>query len=104
MEQQTGYARLGAVSLGLAVGTTAAIYIFLLGLSATFFGWGTAAAIAFSSVFIGYGPSFVGSFTGAVWAFFDGFIAGCLIAFFYNRFLFSRSAGKAHHDSEGQAG
>lgn len=43
-----------------------------------------------SSLFVGYGPSFVGVVAGAVWAFFDGFVAGVLIAWLYNRLLLRR--------------
>jgi hypothetical protein len=30
-------------------------------------------------------PTFVGAVTGAVWAFVDGFIAGLMLAWFYNK-------------------
>lgn len=94
MSQDTKFAKLGVISLGLALGTTAAIFIFLLGLAAAFFGWGIVAAAALSSIFIGYGPTLVGSLAGAVWAFFDGFIAGALIAWLYNRFLAVRRSNE----------
>lgn len=82
--------RLGIISLGLAVGVCAAIYVFLLGMAAGLFGWGWIAVEVLSSMFLGYGPTIVGSITGAVWAFVDGFVAGVLIGFFYNVFLRSR--------------
>lgn len=83
-------ATLGVVSFGLALGLTSAIFVFLLGVAAAAFGWGVPMAIILSSVYIGYGPTFVGAVTGAVWAFVDGLIAGILIAWFYNRFLLRR--------------
>jgi len=84
---------LGVVSLGLAIGVTWAIAVFLLGLAAWLFGWGIEAASALSSLYIGYGPSFVGAIAGAVWGFADGFILGIMIAWFYNRFLLARQRG-----------
>ena len=77
---------LGVVSLGLAFGLTFAIFAFWLGLMAWLLGWGVDVAVALSSVFIGYGPSFVGTITGSVWAFVLGMISGSLIGWFYNKF------------------
>ncbi len=57
---------------------------------AAFFGWGLPVAAALSTLFIGFGPTFVGSIAGAVWAFVSGLIAGLLVAWFYNRFLLQR--------------
>ena len=81
---------LGVISFGLAVGVTWAIAVFVLGLAAWLFGWGIEVAAALSSLYIGYGPSFVGAIAGAVWGFVDGLILGVLIAWFYNRFLLAR--------------
>lgn len=90
MTADAQYGRLDPISFGLAIGVVAAVYIFLLGLAASVLGWGVGVAMALSSLFIGYGPTLVGSFAGAVWAFFDGFVAGALIAWLYNRFLLAR--------------
>jgi len=46
-----------------------------------------------SSVYIGYGPTFVGSISGAVWAFVDGLLFGVVVAWLYNRFLLRRRPG-----------
>jgi hypothetical protein len=81
---------LGVISLGLALGLSWAIVVFLLGIVASLFGWGVDVAAALASLYIGYGPSFVGAVAGAVWAFADGFIFGIMIAWFYNRFLLTR--------------
>lgn len=91
MAQNEGHATLGVVSFGLALGVTSAIFVFLLGLTATFLGWGVEIAQMLSSLYIGYGPTLVGTIAGAVWAFVDGLIAGCMIAWFYNRFLLRRA-------------
>ena len=69
---------------------SSAIFVFVLGVVAAAFGWGVQLAAALSSLYIGYGPTFVGAIAGAVWAFVDGLIAGVLIAWFYNRFLLRR--------------
>ena len=85
MAENKQHATLGVISFGLALGVTAALLAFILGVVSTAFGWGILVAQALSSLFIGYGPTFVGSITGAVWAFVDGFIAGLLLAWFYNK-------------------
>lgn len=91
MAQDQRHATLGVVSFGLALGVTGAIFVFVLGLTATFLGWGVQLAQTLSSLYIGYGPTLVGTIAGAVWAFVDGLVAGCLIAWFYNRFLLRRA-------------
>ena len=85
-----GKARLGVISLGLALGITWGGGMFLLGLAATLFDWGTPLVLILSSVYIGYAPSFVNSVAGAVWGFVDGFIGGALIAWLYNWFAHYR--------------
>lgn len=90
MAEDQHHMSLGVVSFGLAVGVTSGIFVFVLGVVAAFFGWGVQLAAALSSLFIGYGPTFVGAIAGAVWAFVDGLVAGVLIAWFYNRFLLRR--------------
>ena len=49
-------------------------------------GYGAVFVNALGSVYIGYGASVVGAVIGAVWALIDGFVAGALIAWVYNRF------------------
>ena len=72
MAQDQHHATLGVISLGLAIGVTSAVFVFILGVMAAAFGWGVPIAIALSSLYIGYGPTFVGAIAGAVWAFVDG--------------------------------
>jgi hypothetical protein len=71
-------------ALGIAIGVVWAAYIFFCGITAIF-GWGNALVEAISSLYIGYGPTFLGSVIGAVWGFVDGYIAGVVIAWIYNR-------------------
>ncbi len=92
MENQR-HATLGVISFGLAFGVTSVIVTVVLGLSASLIGWGVLAVQTLGSLFIGYGPTFVGIVAGAVWAFFDGFVLGVLIAWLYNHFLLRRQ----HH-------
>ncbi len=80
-------APLGVISFGLALALTSAVFTFVLGLMAAFFGWGLVIVQVLASLYIGYAPTFVGTIAGAVWAFVDGFIAGVMIAWLYNRFL-----------------
>ena len=77
--------KINAVNLGIAIGVIAAIYCFLLGLIALWFNWGTGLVQTISSLYIGYNASYLGSLIGAVWAFADGFIAGIVIAWIYNK-------------------
>jgi hypothetical protein len=84
------HATLGIISFGFACGVTFALFAVCLGLMATLFGWGMEAASALSSIFIGYGPGFVGTIAGAVWGFATGLVAGGLIAWLYNKFLLRR--------------
>lgn len=81
---------LGVAAFGFALGLTCAIFVFLLGLSASLLGWGVELAVALSSVFVGFGPTIVGTIAGAVWAFVDGLVAGIMIAWLYNRFRRNR--------------
>ncbi len=90
MAENQHHATLGVISFGLALGITSAIMVFLLGVMASLFGWGVPVAQVLASLYIGFGPTFVGAIAGAVWAFVDGFIFGVLIAGFYNRFLLHR--------------
>lgn len=90
MAENQHHTTLGVISFGLALGVTFAIFVFVLGVVAAAFGWGVQLAEALSSLYIGFGPTFVGAIAGAVWAFVDGLIAGVLIAWFYNRFLLRR--------------
>ena len=74
------------LALGLGIGVLAAAYAFLLGLAALLFDWGTGMVVTMSSLYIGYEATFLGSIIGAIWAFVDGFIAGVVIAWVYNKF------------------
>jgi fructose-specific phosphotransferase system IIC component len=97
MAENERHMTLGVISFGLALGVTSAVFVFILGIMAAFFGWGLQLAQVLSSLYIGYGPTFVGTIAGAVWAFVDGFVAGALIAWLYNRFLLYRTTHPRRH-------
>ena len=87
MAENQHRATLGVISLGLAIGITWGLCIFILGIMATFFGWGAPMALILSSVYVGFTPTVAGTFAGAVWGFAEGFVTGVMIAWLYNRFL-----------------
>jgi ABC-type transport system involved in multi-copper enzyme maturation permease subunit len=91
MARHQHHATLGVISLGLAVGLTWAFSVFILGIMATFFGWGAPLALILSSVYVGFTPTVAGTMAGAVWGFAEGFIFGIMIAWLYNRFLGMRT-------------
>ena len=80
-------ATLGVLSIGVALGLTNALVVFLLGITTAVFGWGILVVQVLSTLYIGYEPTFLGSVTGAVWGFFDAFIGGVLFAWIYNRLV-----------------
>ena len=80
-------ATFGVLSLGIALGATGALFVFLIGLTTAIFGWGILVVQVLATLFIGYEPTFVGSVSGAVWAFVDFFVAGVVFAWIYNRLL-----------------
>ena len=72
------------LALGVAIGSLWAVAIFGAGIGAMF-GWGTGIVETFASLYLGYGASILGAIIGAIWAFIDGFVAGALIAWIYNK-------------------
>lgn len=72
------------LALGVAIGVLWAIYVFFIGIAAMF-GWGNALVETLASLYIGYEASVIGAIIGAIWAFIDGFVAGVVIAWIYNR-------------------
>jgi len=69
---------------GLGFGITWGIAILLTGwISMT--GWGYHFVDVMSSIYTGYGPSFVGGIVGGIWGFFFGCLIGCGFAIVHNR-------------------
>ncbi len=79
-------AKLDIKALGLSFGIVWAMAIFLSGICSLFFNWCTGIVIVFSSIYIGYSATVVGSLIGAAWAFVDGAIFGIVVAWLYNKF------------------
>lgn len=71
-------------TFAFAAGITAFISALALGLGATYWGWSNAYVNVLSTVYIGYAPTVVGSFKGALWAFVHGFILGAIFSSIYN--------------------
>jgi len=71
-------------ALGIAIGVLWAAYVLFFGITAMF-GWGVALVDAISSLYVGYGPSTPGAIIGAIWGFVDGYIAGVVVAWLYNK-------------------
>jgi hypothetical protein len=61
------------IKASFAIGLTWALGVFVMGILAWLCGYGLAMVGLFSSIYIGYAPTFLGSIIGAVWAFFDAF-------------------------------
>lgn len=83
-------AKLKVVPAALAVGLTWGVGVLLLGWVSGG-GWGGRLVDVLSSVYVGYASTFLGGLIGGVWAFADGFVAGLVLAFFYNVFAGPRS-------------
>jgi len=78
-------AKISSIGLALGVGIYWGLSMVVAGW-ASMFDWGNGFVSVMSSLYIGYEPSFIGAVIGGIWGFFDGFIAGGVVAFFYNAF------------------
>ncbi len=78
--------KINVLHLGYALGITGALYALFLGIVAWLYSWGADLVFALSSYYIGYAPTLGGALIGTLWVLVDGFIAGVLIAVFYNLF------------------
>ncbi len=84
-------------TLGCTAGVLWGLALFLTALGGSFFPWGHDFILVFSSVYIGYAPTFVGAVVGLFWGLVDGFICGFIFAWLYNCCLkcgFCRGGGK----------
>ena len=76
--------KLQPLALGIAFGLVWAFGVFFAGIFAMF-GWGNAFVATIASFYLGYGASIIGAIIGALWAIVDGFVAGYVIAWVYNK-------------------
>jgi hypothetical protein len=80
--------KLSVRGLALGIGIPWALCIFAGGLAAPM--WASGFVQAFATVYPGYGPGIVGGVIGGVEAFFDGAVAGGMIAVIYNLTLMQK--------------
>ena len=78
--------RLSILGLGLAFAVWWGLSILIMGLYAAFFQFGKPLVALIGTMYIGYNATVFGSLIGTVWAVVDGFIAGIILAWFYNIF------------------
>ncbi|MDP3561251.1 MAG: bacteriophage holin [Legionellaceae bacterium] len=78
--------KLSPVALGLSLGVFWGLGVFIMGLVAAYFMFGTPFVTAMGSVYVGYEATLLGSFIGGLIAFVDAFIGGLIIAGLYNLF------------------
>jgi hypothetical protein len=79
------YSRVHVVGLGVALGVTWALGVFVMGLAAHWGHYGVEMVTFLGHVYVGYVPGVVGAVVGAVWAFVDMFITGVIIGVVYNK-------------------
>ncbi len=76
-------ARLGVLPFGFAFGSATSIAMLILDIGASF-GWGDRLVEVFSSLYVGFAPTVLGTILGMLWGFADGFIGGVILAALYN--------------------
>ena len=82
---ENGKTQLCACSFGMAFGILWGVSVFLLGLSAMWFGYGADLVTGLGKLYIGYKATVLGSFIGLVWGFVDLFVAAFIVALIYNK-------------------
>lgn len=78
-------AKLDVKAFGLALGIMWGVCMFLTGIASMLFNWGTTFLEIFSSFYIGYKATLLGSVVGAIWGFVDAGIGGVIVAWLYNK-------------------
>lgn len=76
---------LNVIHFGVAFGVVGGVFVFLLGI-ASILGFGREAVELFSTFYIGYESTLLGSLAGGLWAFVESFAGGVIIAWVYNIF------------------
>lgn len=79
--------RLSPLSLGLSMGIIWGGIVFLMGLLAHFFEYGTAFVTSMGVIYVGYEPSIIGAAIGGAIGLIDALVIGLLIAWLYNGLL-----------------
>ena len=78
-------AKVDVKALGLALGIIWSATMLLMGLCSMVFDYCTFMVDIFSSLYIGYKATILGSVIGAIWGFIDAGIFGLLIGWLYNK-------------------
>lgn len=82
-----GYSQIKACSMAMAMGLVFAIGTLVMGWYSALTGRADVMIQMMGTVYVGFGPTFLGAIVGAIWAFIEGAIFGYLLSFFYNRCL-----------------
>lgn len=78
---------LNAPKFGLALGIMCALWMLIIGITATYAGYGTEIVKVLGSIYIGYDLTLIGAIVGGVWGFLDGLIGGFIFAWIYNKLI-----------------
>lgn len=78
---------LNAKIFGFSFGVICALFVFLLGISATYLNWGSSAVAVIGTFYLGFDATFLGSVVGALWAFVDAFLFFFLGVLLYDQVL-----------------
>ncbi|MDJ0651877.1 MAG: hypothetical protein QNJ27_02575 [Simkaniaceae bacterium] len=78
--------RLCPKCLALSFGVVWGVAVLLTGWIAMT-GWGSQFVDVLSSLYTGYGASFIGGVVGGIWAFFIGAILGCGVGLIHNKIM-----------------
>ncbi len=78
--------RLSPLAFGLSLGVVWGVSVFIMGLLAQYYAYGTEFVSAMGVVYIGYEPSIIGSAIGGLFGFIDALVGGALVAWLYNVF------------------
>ncbi|OGT63940.1 MAG: hypothetical protein A3J38_06065 [Gammaproteobacteria bacterium RIFCSPHIGHO2_12_FULL_45_9] len=84
---QQGYSHIKPCSMAFALGLVFAIGTLAMGWYSAVTGRADVMVQAMGTMYIGFGPTFLGAVIGAIWAFIEGLVFGYLLSFFYNRCL-----------------
>lgn len=80
------HCRLSPWALGLSLGLTWGVSLFIMGLLALYASYGEGFVVSIGSLYYGYAPTLLGSVIGAAIGFVDAFICGVIVAWLYNCF------------------
>lgn len=84
MEKHKDGFRLSGCALGIALGITWGLGLFVLGVFNIRGDWGGQLLDLLSSIYLGFNSTFIGACIGFLWGLFEGFVSGVIIALVYN--------------------